>query len=669
MRLLDPHKLFSEATRLARLGQLDKAMDLAVQLPPSAVKCQFQIDLLTNRRRQGDLQQAENICELWIESEPGAVQPLFRMMQLHWSSGRVELSLPLAHRIGELAPEHRFTPYYQAIARQLNGDLQNAIANHRLALSRNAKQPFNTAELDLEVAIAVYEVAAGHYPASPGLNEDALAEAQSTGDLLRNAVQQWLDSGPDLAALSDGQITRYSNACYNLGCADASRYSGQDRAFRHFNRALEINPAHNLARTNYLFIKNYDPDLNSRQALDLATTASAQIRRQLGAPKSSWNNNPEPARILRIGYLSSDFRRHSVVHFITPVLEAHDPECVCVHAYYTGRSRDEWTERVARAVDQFCLAGKMTDEELHRKIIQDQIDILVDLNGFTRGHRVEVLMRRAAPIQVSWIGYPGSTGLDVMDYRIVDAVTDPEPDASAHSSEKLLRMEPVFSVYLPDSGLPDVASGAPALKNGYVTFGSFNALPKLNPQLLKLWGKILSRVDGSKLLVKNKMLDHPPVRNDVSAALAAVGIETQRQILLGRVDPPHDHMKIYNRVDLCLDSHPYNGTTTNCDSFVMGVPVITLTGKRHASRVTTSQLRALGLDMLAAADSDQYVDTAVRLAENPVMLGNIRRDLHQRLRDSALMDYSGFTRQLETKYRDIWRSWCAEAGNERKSSD
>ena len=659
----DPRKLLDQATQLARSGQLDKAMALVIQLPRSPVKYQFQVDLLINRKRSGDLQQAEKICAKWRESDPGSVQPLFQLMKLYWNSGRARLTPPLAVSIGELAPEHQFTPYYQAVSRQLNGEFQAAITNHRLALVRNTTQQFSNPELELEVAIAAYEVAAGNYPASPGLNEDALVEDQLTYDLLKNAMQTWMDSKPGLAKLHVGQVTRYSNACYNLGCVDATRYFGLERALQHFRNAMQINPAHNLARSNYLFIKNYDPDMSGQEALDQSRKAASEMRQQFGPPMSSWNNNPDPERVLRIAYLSSDFCQHSVVHFITPVLEAHNRESVQVYAYYTGRKRDKWTERVATTVDQFHLAGRMTDLELHQKIVQDQIDILVDLNGFTRGHRVEVLMRRAAPVQVSWIGYPGSTGLDVMDYRIVDKLTDMGPDAENFSSEKLLFMDPVFSVYLPDSGLPDLTPETPALKNGYVTFGSFNALPKLNPQLLKMWGKILSRVDGSKLLIKNKMLDQPSVRRDITEALTAVGIDEQRQILLGRTDPPHDHMKTYQRVDLCLDSHPYNGTTTNCDSFVMGVPVLTLTGSRHASRVTTSQLSSLGLDMLIAADSDQYVDTAVRLASDTALLSNIREGLRERFQGSALMDYQGFTRQLEAKYREIWQSWCAEHQN------
>ena len=657
--LPDFRTLLDRATRLARSGEFDKAMDLASRLPPAAIKYQFQVFLLLRRRRAGDLGEAEKICDSWRRAAPDSVQPLFQLMQLYWSTGRAKLTPPLAAKVMELAPAHQFAAYYQAISQQLNGDLEAACLSHRLALQRNTDQQFSAAELDLEVAIAAYEIAAGNYPGSPGLNEDALVEAQAVYDLVNSAMVKWRQTRPALGSLDAGQVTRYSNACYNLGCADASRYAGLAKALAHIREALQINPAHNLASTNYLFIKHYDPAMSALDALDLAKNTAARFRRQLGPPVASWKNQPDPQRKLRVAYLSSDFRRHSVVHFITPVLEAHDHDRVEVYAYYTGHQRDEWTGRVAQAVDQFFHVNTLSDRDLHQKIRQDRIDILVDLNGFTRGHRVGTLMRRAAPVQVNWIGYPGSTGLDVMDYRIVDALTDPAPGAQDCNSERLLYMQPVFSVYLPGPELPEVAAETPALKNGYVTFGSFNALPKLNPPLLAAWGRILSRVDGSVLLVKNKMLDQPSVRRDLSAALAEAGIPLERQRLLGRTDPPRAHMETYREVDLCLDSFPYNGTTTNCDSFVMGVPVVALAGDRHASRVTASQLNALGLGALAAADTDQYVDIAAQLGSDMAKLASIRQGLRERLLNSPLTDYAGFTRQLEDKYRDIWRQWCA----------
>jgi protein O-GlcNAc transferase len=435
------------------------------------------------------------------------------------------------------------------------------------------------------------------------------------------------------------------------------------RALQYFRAALRVNPAHTLARTNFLFVKNYDPEMNNQAALQLHCNTAAELRQLLGTPQNTWKNEPDPERNLRIGYLSSDFRRHSVAHFITPVLEAHDREGLQVNAYYTGNRQDEWSERIAGAVHQFTAAGSMSDEDLHKKIVQDGVDILVDLNGYTRGHRIETLMRRAAPVQVSWIGYPNTLGLDVMDYRIVDGITDPEPGSARHNSETLIYMDPVFSVYLPDFVLPDVALEAPASKAGYFTFGSFNSLPKLNPDLLKMWGQILTRVEGSKLLVKNRMLEQPSVRREVSLALTNVGIAEDRQILLGRTTSPLGHMQSYRQVDLCLDSFPYNGTTTTCDSLVMGVPVVTLSGSRHVSRVTASQLQALDLGSLIANDVEQYVSIATELASNPGKLNDMRRELRERMQKSALMDYQGFTRQLEQKYRDIWRHWCAEAVN------
>lgn len=654
----DPASVLNKAIQLARSGNLDAAIDLARQLPPSPVSFQFLADMLTNRCRQDDLREAESICKQWRKLDPGNVQPLFQLMQLYWKNGRVSQTPQLATIAGELDPSHKLTAYYQAVSYQLNGDFQNAIAMHRLALQLNTQQTFSDSEFPLEVAIAAYEVSAGHYPSSPGLDEDALVEAYESCDLLETAIRDWLETGPDFSRLDTGQRTRYSNACYNLACADIKRFQGLERALAHLSNALRINPVHDLARTNTLLIKNYDPNTSNREAHELGSKSSQAIRRQLGPPKSTWSNTTGTGRKLRVAYLSSDFRRHSVVYFIAPVLEAHDRNRLQVHAYYTGRNRDQWTERVAGAVDHFILAGQMTEQELHQQIVSDRIDILVDLNGFTSGHRIGVLMRRAAPIQVSWIGYPASTGLDVMDYRIVDRITDPEPDAMQYSSEKLLYMDPVFSVYMPDYPLPDIPTDTPAIKNGYITFGSFNALPKLNPQLFEMWGRILSRVEGSKLLVKNRMLDQSSVRRDVSEALVAVGIDRDRQILMGRTDSPDDHLKTYLGVDLCLDSYPYNGTTTNCDSFVMGVPVVTLTGTRHVSRVTTSQLRALGLDSLLATDRDQYVEIAVNLALDTAALNTVRQGLRERLLDSALLDYQGFTRQLESKYREIWLNWC-----------
>jgi len=655
--------LIDQAKRLARAGRLEQAMELAGQLPALPDSFQLQINLLKGSRKPGDRQQAENTCAKWQQSFPHSAEPLFQLIQLYWNADKTELTPPLAIKAAELEPNHRLTPYFQAVSQQLNGDIHNATSNHRLALLRNARYPFGKLELELEVGIAAYEVAAGHYPGSPGLNEVALVDAKSIYDFLKKHLQSWLDSTPDFSRLRPGQVTRYGNACYNLGCMEVNRYLGQSKALQYFRMALQVNPEHVLARTNYLFVKNYVPGLSNLAALDLHRRTTAELRQQYGSPKASRGADPDPDRVLRIAYLSSDFRRHSVAHFIIPILEAHTQENIHVSAWYTGHKHDDWTQRTRNAVQKFNPAGNMTDQELYQQMIQDRIDILVDLNGYTQGHRIGVLMQRVAPIQVCWIGYPGTTGLDVMDYRIVDSITDPRPQAGGHHSERLIYLNPVFSAYMPDNPLPDIAPQTPAISSGCFTFGSFNALPKLNPELLRMWGQILARVKGSKLLVKNRMLDHTSVRKEVSNALAQSGIAVDRQILLGRTSSPYDHMQTYRSVDLCLDSYPYSGTTTTCDSLIMGVPVVTLTGSRHVSRVTASQLNCIGLNGLVANNGTEYVDIAVNLALNTAKLNDIHRGLRQRMQQSALMDYQGLTQQLEKKYRSVWRHWCAQTTN------
>jgi len=654
----DPRVLLERAVRLARAGQIDQALSLVGQLPNSPVKYELQIDLLKSRNKQGDSRLAEIACAQWQQLTPESVEPLFRLMQIYWRGRQHHLTPEIDRKIGELNPDHRLTPYYQAVSRQLNGDLEGAIERHRVAVLRNGKRASSRLETDLEVGIATYEVAVGHFAGSPGIDEFALSKTQSAYDILRDAAQSWLDSEPEIKTLGADQVIRYGDALYNLGSVDINRYNGQDDALQHFQNALHVNPDHLMAKANRLFVNNYGHATGNLATLQLHRETFASIRRQLGPPMLAWDNEKNQQRLLRIGYLSSDFYGHAVAHFITPILESHHKQAFEIHAYYTGNRFDTWTDRIKNASQHFIIASDMTDDELHRKIVQDQIDILVDLNGLTKGNRVNVLMRRAAPVQVNWIGYPSTTGMDVMDYRIVDSTTDPQPESVNHNSEKLIYMDPVFSVYLPNAKLPAVAPEAPAMANGYITFGSFNSLSKLNPALLKMWAQILLRVENSKILIKNKMLDQASVRMDISKALEREGIAIERQILLGKTPSPYEHMQTFQRVDLCLDTYPYNGTTTTCDTLIMGVPVVTLAGSRHVSRVTASHLSALDLHELVAHNDAHYIDIAVRVASDLSLLHEVRQGLRERMQQSALMDYQGFTHQLETKYHEIWGHWC-----------
>ena len=655
----NPEYVMERAQGLARQGRLDEAIPLLEKLPNTAINVQQRIAVYMQRGTEQDLLKATDLLIQQQDLAPFSAEPYLKLAEIQWRTGYNNDALGLVISAGETEPGHARIDYYLAVAMQLTGRFDSALKAYRQSVLENADETLSEAELDIEAAILAYETAAGHYPGSLHRDERKLVNAETEYNALQTALHNWQAGGPDLSTLSPGQVTRYGNAFYNLGTSDLSRYNCFHRAGEHFKACLAINPERLQARSNYLFLQNYN-NISDEVISEMHIAEAAELRSQLGPPLAKFGNNPDPDKPLRIGYLSSDFRRHSVIHFITPVLAAHDRAQFQIHAYYNERKRDHWTREVESLVDVLHPVALLDDKALQQKITRDGIDILVDLNGYTKGHRVGVLMRRAAPLQVSWIGYPNTSGMDVMDYRIVDGTTDPD-GADSLCSEKLIRMPETFSVYLPDPLLPPVAAEAPVLENGYVTFGSFNFLPKLNPELLGAWSEIMSAVPDSRLLIKNQMLGEPAIIRSLEEAFTAAGIDPARITMAGRTDPAIEHMKFYNQVDLCLDSWPYNGTTTTCDSLIMGVPVLAMAGAAHRSRVSASQLQAVGLHrQLVAADRAEYVKMGIRLASDHMMLNNLRQGLRERVQQSPLMDANAFTRALETHFRQIWAGWCSE---------
>ena len=611
------------------------------------------------RRDNGDLSKARQVLEGWRKKDAGNPEPVLRLVELDWQTGDDRAALKRVRTMQQAGLWHQHADYYLGVALQRQARNQEALAAYRAAIEANISIAVDESALVLEAAIEMYETAAGHYPGSLKQDEQQLLNAEFEYQNLAGAVHDWQAGEPVIGQLNPEQITRYSNACYNLGCRDMATCNRISEAIAWFDQALTINPAHLLALLNRLFVLNYD---SRRLPEDIAREhfqAGLELRRQLGRPNGRFSNPPDPDRKLRIGYLSSDFRKHSVAFFITPVLEQHQHSRFEIYCYYNERRRDYWTDRVRAASDHFRPVAGLDSQVLLNQISQDGIDILVDLNGYTKGHRVDVVGRRAAPLQVSWIGYPNTTGLDVMDYRIVDLLTDPESQDPL-TSETLIRMPSCFSVYAPPAGIPEPAAELPARRRGYFTFGSFNFISKLNPDLLAVWGEILRQVPESKLLIKNIMLSQPVVERDLRKTMTDSDIDPARVILAGRSKGSDEHFAHYLDVDLCLDSFPYNGTTTTCDSLFMGVPVLCCQGGSHISRVSASQLLTLGLDQLVTPDLTAYQERAVTLAREWDKLENLRQGLRQRMQDSAIMDHSGFTLQLEEVYTRIWQRWCKE---------
>jgi predicted O-linked N-acetylglucosamine transferase (SPINDLY family) len=416
------------------------------------------------------------------------------------------------------------------------------------------------------------------------------------------------------------------------------------QAERCYRQCLAATPGDLLARSNLLMLLNYLPDADAatvyQEHLEWGRVAAARISRlDPVAPDRG------PQRRLRVGYLSPDFREHSVASFIEPVLRQHDRSRFEVCCYSSLPVPDETTRRIRASVDLWRDIATLSDGEAAQRIREDRIDILVDLSGHTAGGRLGIFAARPAPLQMTWLGYPNTTGLNTIDYRITDAVADPTGE-DAYYSEQLLRLDGCFLSYQPLTDAPAVSS-LPALTNGHVTFGSFNNFSKINPGVLQLWAEVLRQVPGSRLLLKCPALTDDFVRRRVGDALQALGIDAERLDLMGHTRTRQAHLALYERVDIALDTFPYNGTTTTCEALWMGVPVISLVGRHHAGRVGATLLRAAGLADWLADTPETFVAIARERAADVAGLEQLRGALRGQLAGSALCDAAGFVDRLE----------------------
>jgi protein O-GlcNAc transferase len=374
-------------------------------------------------------------------------------------------------------------------------------------------------------------------------------------------------------------------------------------------------------------------------------------------PHQPFPNSKDADRPLRIGYLSPDFRAHSVTSFFRPILASHDASQFQVYCYSTAGIPDEVTAQLQAMAPNWRDVSRQPDASLESQVRADQIDIMVDLAGHTAGSRIVAMARRLAPLQASYLGYPSTTGIPAMDYRIVDALTDP-PGCEQFYTEKLLRLDGCCLCYAPPENAPSPTSDIPH-PTSHVTFGSFNAVQKISEPAIRAWAQILKAVPGSRLLLKTPGFDSPSARRHFSSRFNAEDIAADRLEFVGRIASSTEHLAAYSRADIALDSFPYSGATTTCESLWMGVPVVTLQGRTHAGRTGLSILSAAGLADLVAKDEHDYIARAVALASDTPRLKKLHASLRDTVRASPLCDGSAFTRKLEGAYRNIWRAWCA----------
>lgn len=447
-----------------------------------------------------------------------------------------------------------------------------------------------------------------------------------------------------------------SEAHNNLGLA-VQDMGEADEALHHFATALKLNPDFIEAHSNLLLGLNYAPGTAPEDVYD----AHADYGRKMEKPFVVSNQEGGCTRVqqgrLKLGYVSADFRQHSVAHFIEPVLVHHDHGQFEIFCYANHVRDDAVTKRLKSLADHWLNIAHLPDEAFAQQVRVDGIDILVDLTGHMMNNRLPVFARKPAPVQVSWLGYPATTGLTTMDFRITDGLADPVGMTEHLHTETLVRMPECFSVYQPPVDAPEI-SGLPAWQNGHVTFGSFNKLAKITPEVMKVWAGLLLAVPGSRLMLKTGVLAESAMRQRVRRIFDELGVTTDRLELLGHDESQEAHLKQYARIDIGLDPFPYNGTTTTCEALWMGVPVLTLAGHTHVSRVGLSQMTNLGLADLVCETESEYIATGVRLASDLGALGSLRQGLRSRMASSPLMNASQFTSHLEQAYRELWEGRC-----------
>jgi predicted O-linked N-acetylglucosamine transferase (SPINDLY family) len=443
-------------------------------------------------------------------------------------------------------------------------------------------------------------------------------------------------------------------ARYDLGVAR----QGQGRlaeARARLRQAIEARPDDPVAGSTYLGSLLYDVDADPDAVLAEHRRWGARHAPPPAEPVAH-PNPPEPERRLRVGYASPDFRAHAVAPFVEPLLAHHDRARVEAICYADVAVPDAVTARLRALAHGWRDTLGLSDAEWADLARADGIDILVDLAGHTSGNRPRAFGGQPAPVQVSYLGYPGSTGVPAIAYRLGDAVTDP-PGGPAWYTEEVLRPPGPFCCHAPPPDAPPV-SELPAARRGAVTFGALHKLEKLNDAVLEAWCALLRRVPGARLLVGRHTL-HGPTADGLRQRFAARGVAGER-LVLRRVDTAAlGHLRMYDDIDIALDPFPWNGHATACDALLMGVPVVALRGRAHAGRMTASVLTAVGLGELVVDSPEAYGRVAAGLAGDVARLAALRADLRTRLRVSPLCDGPGFVRGMEAAYRAMWRRWCA----------
>jgi protein O-GlcNAc transferase len=636
-----------------RLAEAEEHYRTALRDAPDHVEALVNLGAVLGRTARAE--EAVTTLQRALRRAPSSADAHHALSRALLALGRVDEALASARRAVTLAPALGAAHVSLGDALMASARLPEAAAAYEAALARGvAEEPVHLNLGAIHLTYGRLDEARAAFARALALAPDSPDAANNLGHVLARQGR----FGPGIALLERALARRpdYVGAHINLAAALAAQ-GRLAEALEHDRRAVALAPDDPVVHAALVFDLELDPRASRASIFAERRRWYERHARALAAEIRPHANAPDPDRRLRVGYVSADFRGHSASAVFAGVLGRHDPAQVEVVAYSGSGQEDGDTARFRDAVALWRPTLGVPDAELAQRIRDDGIDILVDLTSHSGGCRLLTFARKPAPVQVSAWGYAVGTGLDTVDYFFGDPLTVP-PEARAEFSEEVVDLPFVVS-FEPPRDAPPVAP-PPALERGAITFGCFNRLAKVPPDVLALWARILARVPGARILMKFFGLDDEATRHRVRAAFAAEGVGADRLTLAGPT-PRQEHLAAYGEVDLALDPFPHGGGVTALEGLWMGVPMVALLGDRVAGRLGPSLLTMLGLPDFVAATPEEYVELAVRHASDPARLAAVRAGLRERLARSPVCDHRAYCAAVEAAYRAMWRRWCARA--------
>jgi len=630
-------------------------MQRSISLNPSAAN--YYCNAAPVLQAMGRLGEAADLCHRALTLKPDYPQALANLGAVLKERGQFDEALACYRRSLHLLPDSPQAHFNLGVILKERGELEEAIACYRRAIDLDAN--FAEAHNALGVRLrdkSELDEAVRCYTQALAIRPDFAEAHNNLGIALRDKGQldDAIGSLRRSIALRPDSFETHSN----LGNVYKDR-GELDEAIACYRRALHIKPDPRVA-SNILYTMHFHGGFDARQIHEEHVRWNKEYAGSLASAAPVFDNDRSGERRLRVGYVSSDFNEHPIGRFLLPLLEHHDHKQFEVFAYADVRRPDGLTRRLERCTDVWRDTQGNSDEQLARLVRQDGIDILVDLNMHMEGTRMLTFARKPAPVQVTYLAYCGTTGLETIDYRFTDPYLDPPGQSDEFYSEKSIRLPTSYWCYPPPEHAPEVGP-LPTLAAGHITFGCLNNYAKVSAAALESWCRILQAVPGSVLLLHSREGDH---RRRAFECLRRNSIDPQRLRFVG-LQSLSTYFRGYLEIDIALDPFPYPGGTTTCDALWMGVPVVSLAGTTAVSRAGLSILANVGLAeagvgwALVARDADEYVRIVTDVAIDLPRLAQLRSTLRDRMRASPLMDAMRFTNEVEAAYRQIWRTWCA----------